>query len=375
MKTNLKIIMVVILLLVILLADFLCAANVVNEDKPAKGEYVFPLEPVWQVDGAGDTPFGNVVSIPVSEAGIVYCRDLKNKEYYIFDNDGKFIGKFGSRGEGPGEVKNIGGGDVFVIGDKVLIQDIDKIIFYSREGKFIRSVLNSSNSRPAAVFLNEYEFISAPTSILRANDSKAKMKYVNLKTDQEKVITDFTLFKGGAIQRDNVRASAVIPTITPVMVVGRHDDKLYFGMNDKYEIYITDLDGKEHGSFSLHRKRSAVSLKQKEDVMLKLIKRLAPDDLARQLAKTLPDEETYFANIVSHNGLLYLYRSHFIPGSQQQIDIFSSDGKYLYRGFIKVEEELTIATEPTIQNNCIYMALEDQEGEITLNKFNTLLPQ
>jgi hypothetical protein len=374
MKTNLKIIMVVILVLVIILADFLCAAIVVNEDKPAKGEYVFPLDPVWQVDGAGDTPFGNVVSIPVSEPGYVYCRDLKNKEYYIFDNDGKFTGKFGTRGEGPGEVKNIGGGNVSVVGDKVLIQDIDKIIYYSREGKFIRSVPNYSNSRPAAVFLNEDEFISAPTRIMGVND-KAKMKYVNLKTNQEKVITDFTLFKGGVIQRDNVRAVAVIPTITPVMVVGKHGDKLYFGMNDKYEIYITDMDGKEHGSFSLDRKRTAVSLKQKEDFMLKLIKGLAPDDMARQLAKTLPNEETYFANIVSQNGLLYLYRSHFVPGSQQQIDIFSSDGKYLYRGFVRVKQGLTIAAGPTIQNNCIYMVLEDQEGEITLNKYNTVLPQ
>ena len=375
MKTYFKIIMIVILVLVIFLADFLVAGIVTNEDKPAKGEYGFPLEPVWQVDGAGDTPFGNIVSIPVSESGYVYCRDLKNKEYYIFDNDGKFTGKFGARGEGPGEVKHIGGASVSVVGDKVLIQDIDKIIFYSRKGKFIRSVPNNSNTRPAAVFLNEDEFISAPTSIIRANDSKAQMKYVNLKTGQEKVINDFTLFRGGAIQRDNVRAAAVIPTITPVMVVGRQGDKLYFGMNDKYEIYITDINGKEHGSFSLNRKRTTVSLKQKEDLMLKLIKGMAPDDLARQLAKTLPNEETYFANIVSHNGLLYLYRSHFVPGIQQQIDIFSAEGKYLYRGFVKVKEGLIITAGPTIQNNCIYMALEDQEGEITLNKYNTVLPE
>ena len=375
MKPYLKVIMIVIMVLVIFLADFLVAGVVVNEDKPAKGEYVFPLEPVWQVDGAGDTPFGNIVSIPVSESGYVYCRDLKNKEYYIFDNDGKFTGKFGARGEGPGEVKNIGGASVSVVGDKVLIQDVDKIIFYSRKGKFIRSVLNNNNSRPPAVFLNEDEFISAPTSILRANDGSAKMKYVNLKTGEEKVINDFTLFKGGTIQRNNVRAVAVIPTITPVMVVGNQGDKLYFGMNDKYEIYITDINGKEHGSFSLNRKRTAVSLKQKEDFMVELIKGMAPDDVARQLAKTLPNEETYFANIVSYNGLLYLYRSHFIPGRHQQIDIFSAEGKYLYRGFVKVGKGLIITAGPTIQNKCIYMVLEDQEGEITLNKYNTVLPE
>ena len=373
MKTNLKIIMIIILVLVIILTDFL-GAIVVNEDQPAKGEYVFPLEPVWQADGAGDTPFGNVVSIPVSEAGWVYCRDLKNKEYYIFDKDGKFAGKFGTRGEGPGEVKNIGGANVSVLGDKALIQDIDRIIFYTAEGKFIRSVPNNGSTRPAAVFLNEDEFISAPPRITGTSD-KARMKYVNLKTGQEKVITDFTLFKGGVIQRDNVQAAAVIPTITPVMVVGKHNDKLYFGKNDKYEIYITDLEGKEQGGFSLTRKRTTVTLKQKEDLLLKLIKGLAPDDLARQLAKTLPDEETYFANIVSQNGLLYLYRSHFSPGRQQQIDIFTSEGKYLYRGIVRVEEGLTIAAGPTIQDNCIYMVLEDQAGETTLNKYKTVLPR
>jgi hypothetical protein len=374
MKTNLKILMVVILVLVIILADFLCYAIVVNEDKPAKGEYVFPLEPVWQVDSAGDTPFGNVVSINVSGSGYVYCRDLKNKEYYIFNNDGKYAGIFGIRGEGPGEVKQVGGANVSVVGDKVLIQDIDKIIFYSREGKFVRSVLNNRISRPVALFLNEDEFISAPTRIIGLSD-KAKMKYVNLKTNQEKVITDFTLFKGGVIQRENAQAVAVIPTITPVMVVGQQGDKLYFGMNDKYEIYITDINGKEHGSFSLNRKQTTVSLKQKEDYMVRLTKGLAPDDLARQLAKTLPNEETYFANIQSHNSLLYLYRSHFIPGSHQQIDIFSSDGKYLYRGFVRVKPGLTINAGPAIQNNYIYMVLEDEEGEITLNKYNTVLPQ
>jgi hypothetical protein len=201
------------------------------------------------------------------------------------------------------------------------------------------------------------------------------MKHVNLKTGREKVITDFTLFKGGIIQRENVRAAAVIPTITPVMVVGLHGDKLYFGMNDKYELYITGMDGKEHGGFSLQRKRKTVTLKQREDVLLTLVKGMAPDNLARQLAKTLPDEETYFANIESHKGLIYLFKSHFVPCSQQQIDIFSPDGKYLYRGFVRVEEGLAITAGPTIKNNSIHIVLEDEEGEITLNKYKTVLPQ
>jgi hypothetical protein len=373
MKTNFRTIIYVIVVIVFILSDFFCFGEVKNEDKPAIGEYVFPMEQEWQVDSAGDTPFGNVVSIPVSQSGYVYCRDLKNKSFYIFDSSGKYIGDFGVRGEGPGEVKDSGGANVTVIGDKVLIQDIDKIHFYSREGKYIHSIRNSSSTRPAALFLTEDEFISAPTSMV-SNDSNAKMKYVNLKTGQERVITDFTLFKGGVIQRDNTRAVAVIPTITPVMVVGRLGNKLYFGMNDQYKIYIMDMDGKEQGSFSLNRKRTVVTLRQKEDYLLRVAKGLAPDDVARQLAKVLPDEETYFSNIESKNGMLYIYRSHFVPGHQQQVDIFSSEGKYLYRGFVRVNRKLSINAGPIFQNSCIYMVLENQEGEITLNKYKTVLP-
>jgi hypothetical protein len=261
------------------------------------------------------------------------------------------------------------------VGDKVLIEDVDRILYYNMEGQFIRSVLNNRNSRPAAMFLNENEFISAPTTITGIGDTTAKMQYVNLKTGEVKLITDFAIFKGGFIRQGNAQAVAVIPTITPVMVVGKLGDNLYFGMNDKYELFITDLNGKEIGCFRLERKRNAVSVKDREDVMLKLGKGHAPDDLLKQLAQRLPDEETYFAGIASYNNMLYIYKSHFVQGNEQQIDIFSPEGKYLFRAFVKVKKGLSISAGPTFADGHIYMALEDEDGEVTINKYKTVLPK
>ena len=53
---------------------------------------------------------------------------------------------------------------------------------------------------------------------------------------------------------------------------------------------------------------------------------------------------------------------------------FSRDGKYLYRGFIKVSADFRITSGPVINNNDLYMALEDEDGEITLNKYELILP-
>jgi len=375
MKTKKKTIMVGIPALVFCLAVCLGAGVVENKDQPAKGDYVFPLEPVWRIDSAGDKPFANIVELPVSGSGHVFCRDLKNREYYAFDKNGKYIATFGTPGQGPGEVRDSGSGSISVAGDKVLIEDVDRILYYSMEGQFLRSTLNNRNSRPAAVFLNENEFVSAPTTITGIGDTTAKMQYVNLKTGEEKLITDFAIFKGGFIREGNAQAVAVIPTITPVMVVGNRGDNLYFGMNDKYEIFITDLNGKEHGGFRLERKRNAVTVKQREDFMLKIGKGHAPADLLRQLAQRLPEEETYFSNIQSHNGLVYVFKSHFIPGNRQQIDIFSPDGKYLYRGLVGVKEGFVITAGPTFVDDHLYMTLEDEEGEITVNKYKTSLPR
>lgn len=360
--------------LVFVLSGFMAAVLATNKDKPAKGEYVFPLEQVWQLDGVGEKPFSRVVEIPVSDAGYVYCRDLKNKEYYAVSPDGKYLATFGTPGEGPGEVKQSGQASIAVVGDKVVIEGTDKILYFDKNGKYLRSQPNNSGARPPVIYLNEDEFISAPRTIQGTSKGKAQMKHVNLKTGTEKVLTDFSVFKGSIFQQGNVRAVAVIPSITPVMVIGDCDGKLYFGMNSEFRIYIADMTGKEQGSFGIERKQSLVTLEQKEKVMLDLIKGLAPDEVAKQLAKTLPDKETYFDRMEEQDGMLYVYRSKFVPGGERQIDIFTPAGKYMYRTFVRVKEGLTIVTGPTIKNGCIYMVLEDEDGEITLNKYKTQLP-
>jgi hypothetical protein len=378
MKTDLKTKKsCIVLVMMLILAGFSGAsliANIDNPDKPAKGDYLFPLEEVWQVDSAGDTPFGSILQLPVSDSGYVYVRDLKNKEYYIFDKNGKYVNAFGKHGEGPGEVKQVARASLALVGDKMLIVDADKILYFTQTGKFLRSVVNSAQSRPPVVWLNEDEFISAPRTILASADGSAQMKHVNLKTGKVKVITDFSLFKGGLVQSGNVQAVVVMPSITPVMAIGKHENNLYFGMNDKYEIYITNLEGKEVGGFTLKRERTTVTLKQKEKVMGDLVKGLAPPEVAKQLAKALPEQETYFSSIQSRGGMLYLYKSAFVPGNRRQVDIFSPQGKYLYRGLIKVKDGYTIVSGPTIQGNFITVALEDEEGEITVNKYKTVLP-
>ena len=101
---------------------------------------------------------------------------------------------------------------------------------------------------------------------------------------------------------------------------------------------------------------------------------MAPPELIKALAKKLPNEETYFNSIQSHGGLIYVFKPYHNRKNIQQIDIFSPGGKYLYRGFIKVSADFRITSGPVIKNNDLYMAFEDEDGEVILNKYEVILP-
>jgi hypothetical protein len=145
-------------------------------------------------------------------------------------------------------------------------------------------------------------------------------------------------------------------------------------MNNEYSIHITDTSGANHGHFSLDRQGEKVSLKERENVLKELVKGYGPEELAVQLAKTLPDQQTPFSSIACYDGKLYLTQSHFVPVNCQEFDIFSSDGHYLYRGIITIEEGSRIKAEPVFKNDHVYLVFEDEEGDIHIAKYRTRLP-
>jgi hypothetical protein len=349
-------------------------AEIKNTGNPARGESSFAIKKIWGVEMAGETPFGNIDRLLISESGVICCYDNKNLKYYLFTGSGKFIRGFGNRGEGPGEIKNLVEAPIFIAGDKIAVQDTDRLHYFTWDGDFIRSAVNSSRRSPL-LFLSENEFISAPSTILAAPDGIAKVKQIHLVSGKEKVLTEFTMITGAALQSARGNAVIVAGGLTPMFILGKIGGRLYYGVNDKYVVYISDMDGNVKGSFSLKRKKTSVSEKEKIEFISSAARGRAPDDLIRTLAKKLPNEETYYSVIEEHNGLIYLYVPKFFMKNKQQIDIFSAEGKYLYKKFIEVEPEYSIGTTPVIDNGYVYLVLEHEEGEITLNKYEITLPK
>jgi hypothetical protein len=356
---------------------FSFSAEVKNPDKPARGDWDFKLKKAWEIDHVGEDIFARLSEPQVSKEGNVLVRDSKINKTYIFNGEGKFVKFFAPKGEGPGEVRTHF--QAYLVDDTgtFIIADFDRLHYFKTDGTFVKTATNTFFRRRPVFFINDDEFIASPLNVFRRPDKKGAIRKVNLKTGTDTLISEFHIFTGGSINRQGGPARLiVIVGLSPMMTVGRGTGKIYYGVSDAYKINAADLEGKSLFAFSVDRKNKIISTEEKKELFAGI--KNMPENERQQLIKNFPDEPTHFYHIEEINGLVYV----FVPdplrrfeGHQQpkQIDIFSPEGKYLYKADINVEKGWRPDSLLIKQNN-LYAVLQNEEGDIKLVKYRIALP-
>jgi hypothetical protein len=83
--------------------------------------------------------------------------------------------------------------------------------------------------------------------------------------------------------------------------------------------------------------------------------------------------------IQTNGGLIYVFATESLDRRQEKIalDIFSPEGEYLYRSFLRFSEETPLSTHTEkviIRGNHCYALLEDGSGKIIFAKYKISLP-
>jgi 6-bladed beta-propeller len=348
--------------------------DVVNKDKPQHGEWDFKLEKVWEIKSAGDEVLGLPQGMLVSDDGILYLSDDANRKDYIFGPDGNFIRSFAKRGQGPGEVQRHG--RFFFGGDKVIIPDAGRIHYFTREGDYLRTV--NKDCEPHA-FIDENRLIDAPLSPVFLPDGKGKITLCDLRSGKDTVISEFSAFEGGVARSGGTVVDVIVPLFSPLMTIGYSGDRLYWGMSDRYMIHVTDLIGREITAFSLDRGKTRVSKRDKWDFFNK---GSIPADMLKQIVDGLPDEITCFHRIEVHNELIFVFVPEIDPENKilriRQIDIFSPEGRYIYKGHLNFGKNRVPLSSPlqniVIKRDFLYPVLQDEEDTVLVAKYKISLP-
>lgn len=340
-----------------------------------KGEWNLDLQLVWEIDRAGQNVFLQPDGLQAAEDGTLYIHDGMNRTNYIFDRDGRFVRSFGKKGQGPGEVQDQK--SIFLVGQTLIVVDTAKLHYFSRDGEYIKSESNYYYRRRPALFIDAHRFVAAPIGIFEAFEGKGKIIVVDLDSGRETVIHEFLIFSGGTARVGRMVGSLIVEGLTPLMTIGYSDGRIYYGMSDSYSIQITDLNGKSLGKFSLRRDKRRVSSEEKalrfEDYPQ------TSRQARRQIMETTPDEATFFCRIESHQGLIFFFEPEVIRRNLQAIDIFSPEGRYLYRSEITVDEGLTMmplqSANPLLTDTHLYVALADEDLKVRIRKYRIRLPE
>ena len=165
---------------------------------------------------------------------------------------------------------------------------------------------------------------------------------------------------------------------TPGVIIACRAGDLYLGKNDEYRIRKMDLRGNEELVFSIEgRQRNPITLETKR-------KRLEgitfnggqmPKAMIQQLINAMPDLCTHFNRLwVDVNGYIYVFISDLADDTVQKIDIFSPDGRYLYRANLGLPENYRIDRGTLLFNDRhLYVFAQDEDGEGRLVKYQVRL--
>ena len=372
MKRILSIIIISIFCVILLFPQ------VVNTNKPFKGKWDFNKKLLWETESAGDEVFGEIQNIAVSVKGNIFIADTKHSLIFMFDKDGDFLKTFGKKGEGPGELREYFGGDqLHVTKNRIIFVDRALVHYFDLKGNYLNTIQFSPVLR-AREFINTDTFLSAPPTVDRRAGDTSKILLYNLKTDKKTIITSFKPFDKATDTQESggnqVTVGIVIGDITPLMMVRYKDNKIYYGMSNKNEINVCDLNGKHIMKFSNpEKKQNKVSDKFKND--LKAMLGEVPENMLNNIMNGLPKKASFFSAIhVDSKGNIYLFESDPDSETKKIIDIYDKTGKFIYRSSITSSEERTI-NNILLNNNYLFIDAEDEDGNVVFSKYMINLPE
>lgn len=362
-----------LLMLSAIAAAMLCCGCAQKCDTPSAQEWAFETEKVWEIQTLGEDELLRPAEPRIADDGTLYIHDFQRQVSYIIDGDGNLVTTFAPRGSDEGEVPMYL--NCFPAGDQVAICAMDAFHFFTKQGEFVKAVPNNPFVRFPLAFKNESEFWVAPGALGDAPEGQAVVTHVKLASDEETIVHEFAR---SDIEKKPTGGGVVVG-LTPQIKMGfdRRSDRIYFGKNSDTVIYSLGGDGDAVKSFSFTGARFPVTETDKRSHFARFN---IPEEVLASMIKALPDQMAYYNRIQVINGLVYLLGARGIGHTQtdQDVNIYSADGRYLYYGRIRVEDGWHISGGPDnlqLTDGFIYAVLENDDGEKKIVKYTVVLPR
>ena len=348
--------------------------EVKNTDQPERGKWRFSPHINWKIDAAGEYILSDVRSIKIDEKGNIYILDEKPNHVHVVDHSGKHLFSFAKRGEGPGELKHPY--ELFLLEDYVVVPDLNKIHYFSRLGEYKKS-LQTTEMFMAYLMLNEDEIVAFPFSSLEKDQRDVQL--YNLKTKKKRQLFKIPKFQALRYSKGGSRLILRMPFVVAedLMITG-NSGCIYYGYSKSYDIKKINSSGKMIKSFSIQgREREKISKADKLKILDRILEmhRNVSKNVLNKMADQIPDKLPFFHHLYTDDaGLIYVMTARIKESNRRDVDIFSKQGKYLYRGNIILENGFNIL-RLALRNKIMVVMVEGPDGERLLVKYTLVLPR
>jgi len=350
------------------------AQDVRNPATPRHGEWSFAPHLEWETDHAGDDILVDIGAIRIHEQGRIFVMNTRINRVHVFDLQGGHLFSFARKGEGPGEIKEAF--DLFLADDRVIVPDMNRIHYFSVKGEFLKSVRTTEMFLPY-FFLDEHRMLGYPFSHLR-RETRTVFLY-DLTSKQKQEVVEIPAVKPLRYSGNGMRLMLRMPfEVSEELVIVKNSGDLWYGYADTYRIQRLGVSGKNRSAFSLDgRERETLSVPDKLKVFDRFADNLQeiPRNILNEIAEQLPDQAPFFHRIFCDAANRFyvmtagIKRSHVVG-----VDIFSSQGKYLYRGHIDLEPGC-FWNKMAMKDHHLVVFIEDRDGEKKLVAYTLNLPE
>jgi len=325
---------------------------------PKYGQVQFDLQEsvvLKEIEGDLNFQFGRAIADLAVDMGGLYILDYDRLLKY--DAEGRYVGTIGRKGEGPGEfiqprrlfAREQGG---------VYVSDRGRFLhLFGSDGKYVKKVtleftisFNASN-----FFLDRNDHIYA--AMMEMSESGPKTTLVEA-DPSGKILKKFEIVRDRNVQIQGSSRAGVMGGM-----VHEYSERLCFnrighsllcsGTNTSYELSIFDLEGNLQVMFSKEAEAIQITAEEK--------KSLGP-------SAVFPAHRPYFSDILSdEEGRIYIVKAKSLLDKtpKTEIDIFSSNGHYLYG--------TVVPFRPRIFFKGSFYSIEQDENQLRMIKKWTIL--
>jgi hypothetical protein len=318
---------------------------VINPAEPLYGELILELEEDLSIGSADDenTIFYRIGDMAVDSQGNMFVVDSGNQRIQKYDKDGNYLQTIGRKGQGPGEFMSPY--DIFLDAhENIYVSEGMKMHVFDPKGNSIRDI-------NLQTFLMGYA-VGAEGNIIAHGFIQAEggQNLGVVIIDQEgKITKTIAEFQGGKIvvRGDSafIFSHEYTPHLgfSPVQQIGA-----VYGYNPEYTLFLTDRSGDTILIIKKDEPYHPITRKEKDkiidDALESTTRRGArwPRDVVEEGAN-FPDHRPLFDGIASDDkGRIFVRRAKSVldESEEDEFDIFSADGYYLYRTKLPFVPEL-----------------------------------